>query len=183
VIKFVLAAVWICVATLGAVFYAFQSAESKSAADEDGPLTMMGGLDYVKTEVISVPVIRDAAVEGYFLARLVYTVDPREMKKLKVPAEAVITDVVYSFVYSSPSLDFRKVKTLDPDRLRNGIREGINTRIGQQLIQDVLIEQIDYLSKEEVRDNALKRRKSSAKVVTFGQQTAEQPAEEAGPAH
>ena len=85
--------------------------------------------------------------------------------------------MVYYFVYSSPSLELRKVKTLDVDRLRNGIREGINARIGQQLIQDVLIEQIDYLTKEEIRDNALKRRKSNAKVVTFGQQAAEQGGE------
>lgn len=168
VIKFILAAVWICAATLGAVFYAFQAAGAKSAEEAAGVPSMMGGLDYVKTDVISVPLVRDGAVEGYFLARLVYTVDPAEMGKLTVPAEALITDVVYTFIYSSPALDFRRAKTLDLDTFRAGIRDGINKRVSYDLVKDVLVEQVDYLTKDEIRANVMKRRKPGGeKVVTF----------------
>ena len=182
-IKFILATAWICAATLGAVVYAFQSAGPTTEAEAQ-PATMLGGLDYVKTEVISVPLIHDGAVDGYFLGRLVYTVDPAEMKKLTVPAEALITDVVYSFVYSSPVLDFRKVKTLDLDAFRSGIRDGINKRVGHDLVQDVLIEQVEYLTKEEIRDNALKRHGPDAgRVLSFGSKDTEHAPEEAAPSH
>ncbi|WP_245428336.1 hypothetical protein [Kumtagia ephedrae] len=168
-IKFVLAAAWICLATLGAVFYAFQAAGAKSADAASRPASIMGGLDYVKTEVISVPLVRDSVVHGYFLARLVYTVEPAELRKLVVPAEALITDAVYSYIYSSPLLDLRKQKTLDLEAFRAGIRDGINKRVGQNLVQDVLIEQVDYLTKDEIRANAAKRRKPGGdKIVTFG---------------
>lgn len=182
-IKFVLAAVWICAATLGAVFYSFQSAAVKPADEAAGPPTIMGGLDYVKTDIISVPLVRDGAVEGYFLSRLVYTVDPAEMRKLTVPAQALITDVVYSFIYSSPALDFRRAKTLDLDTFRNGIRDGINKRVDQDLVKDVLVEQVDYLTKDEIRANAMKRRKPGGdKVVSFGKSETPDSTGDAAPA-
>lgn len=165
-IKFVGAAVWICLATLGAVFFAFQSAGAKPETAAGADESMMGGIDYVKTDVISVPLIRDSAVQGYFLARLVYTVDPKELKKLKVPAEALITDVVYSYVYSSPRLDFAKTKTLDLDAFRNDIRSRINAEVKQDLVRDVLVEQVDYLTKDEIRDNAVQRHKKVAGTIT-----------------
>lgn len=157
-IKFIGAAVWICVATLAAVYFSFQMSGAKAETPEEQAKSMMGGLDYVKTEVMSVPLIHEGAVSGYFLARLVYTVDPKEMKKLTVPADSIITDVVYSYVYSDPKLDFTKVANLDLDAFRNGVRESINARVKQDLVKDVLVEQIDYLTKDEIRDAALQRR-------------------------
>ena len=159
-IKLIAIGLWICAATLGAVFFAFQSAgtQADAAAKEEANPTMMGGLDYVKTEVMSVPLVRDGEVQGYFLSRLVYTVNPEEMKKLTVPAQAVITDAVYSYVYTTPDVDFTRIDRLDVDAFRNNMRETINARVGHDLVKDVLIEQVDYLTKAEIRDNAIKRR-------------------------
>jgi len=163
VIKFVLGAIWICVATLGAVIFAFQAAGAKVEAPSLSEPTMLGGLDYVKTEVISVPLIRGGEVAGYFLSRLVYTVRPEEMKKLTVPAGAVITDSVYSYIYSSPEIDFSRTDRLDLDAFRTHMRDAINARVKHDLVQDVLIEQVDYLTKAEIRDNAIKRRRKEPK--------------------
>ena len=168
-IKFVAAAIWIVAATLGAVFFSFQTAGAKSDVTEKPSESMMGGLDYVKTEVISVPLIRNAEINGYFLARLVYTAEPHDLKKLTVPADSIITDVVYSYVYSDPSLDFSKYASLDLDAFRNGVRDRINARVKFDLVKDVLIEQIDYLTKDEIRDNAIRRRApATVKVPTIG---------------
>ena len=162
-IKFALAAIWICVATLGAVVFAFQSAGAKVDTATASEPSMMGGLDYVKTEVISVPLIRNGDVAGYFLSRLVYTVRPEEMKKLTVPANALITDSVYSYIYSSPEIDFSRTDRLDLDAFRTHMRDAINARVKYNLVQDVLIEQVDYLTKAEIRDNAIKRRRKEPK--------------------
>ena len=54
-IKFVAAAIWICVVTIGAVVYSFQT--SGANADAKAP-ALFGGLDYIKTDVISVPLLR-----------------------------------------------------------------------------------------------------------------------------
>lgn len=159
-LKFAAAAIWICAVTIGAVFYSFQAAGARGEGETPKP--MLGGLDYIKTEVISVPLVRNSRVEGYFLTRLVYTVEPSQMAKLSIPAEALITDQVYSYLYSNPQIDFANKATLDLDAFRSNIRDTINTRVGVELVHEVLIEQADFLSKDDIRDNAIQRRKASA---------------------
>jgi len=154
-IKFIGAAVWICIATLGAVFYSFQTSGAKPEADALPPL--MGGLKYVQTNIITVPVFNKANVEGYFLARLVYTADPRELKKLTVPAESLITDQVYSYLYANPQIDFSNRASFDLDAFRNGVRDSINARVEQKLIHEVIIDQIDFLTREETRSKTSSR--------------------------
>lgn len=155
-IKFIAAALWICLVSIGAVFYSFQA--TGAADDAPPPLPMLGGLDYIKTEIVSVPVLRGPRIEGYFLTRLVYTVEPAQLAKLSVPAEALINDQVYSYIYGNPQLDFTQKETLDLDAFRTGLRDSINKRVGDDLVQDVLIEQVDFLTKDEIRDNTIRRR-------------------------
>jgi hypothetical protein len=157
VIKFIAAAIWICAATLGAVFYSFQAAGERGVGETPKP--MLGGLDYVKTDVISVPLLRDSKIDGYFLTKLVYTVEPAEIKKLSIPAEALMTDQVYSYLYANPQIDFTKKENLDLDAFRKAIRDTVNTRVGAELIHDVLIDQVNFLTKDEIRDNAMRRHK------------------------
>jgi flagellar basal body-associated protein FliL len=169
VIKFIGAAVWICIATLGAVFFAFQSSEAKT--DTDASSALLGGLDYIKTDVISVPVLSKAGVDGYFLARLVYTVKPEQMKKLSIPADSLIADQVYTYLFANKQIDFSERANFDLDTFRNGIRDSVNTRVGEDLIREVIVEQIDFISKAEIRDDTVRRRDAAP------------PADEAAQAH
>lgn len=158
-IKFIVAALWICAATVGAVFYSFQAAGARG--EGEAPKPMLGGLDYVSSDIISVPLIRDSAVKGYFLTKLVYTVEPAEMAKLSVPASALMTDEVYSYLYSNPQIDFSKAASIDLDAFRKNIRDHINARIGAEIVHEVLIDQVNFLTKDEIRDNAIKRREGA----------------------
>lgn len=153
-IKFVAAAFWLCAVVIGAMAYSFSN--STPSAQTQKP-AFFGGLDYERTGVISVPLINEGKVDGYFLSRLVYTVEPKVSHDLSVPAAALLVDAVYSYLYGNPLIDFTKVKKLDLDKFRDGIRDAINKRVGRKLVHDVLVEQIEYLSKQDIRDNAFKR--------------------------
>ncbi|MFC6489524.1 hypothetical protein [Nitratireductor sp. GCM10026969] len=156
-LKFLLAAVWISAATLASVLYSFQM--SQAAKDPNSaPAAFFGGLDYIRTPVISVPVATKGGVGGYFLARLAYTVEPKKLKALSVPAEMLLVDELHDYLYGNPQIDFSDRAALDLDAFREGIRDGINARVGDTLVHEVLIEQIDYLSKSEIRDNIIRRR-------------------------
>ena len=155
-IKFIVAGLWLCAVSIGAVIYSFQVAGARTNAEPDAAL--LGGLDYVKTDVLSVPVLRRGGVVGYFLTRLVYTVDPHEIKKLSVPAPTLINDQIYTYLFTNPNIDFSEIDTLDLDVFRNGLRDSVNKRIGKDIVHDIMIEQIDFLSKQEIRDNALRRK-------------------------
>ena len=156
-IKFVVAAIWICVVTIGAMVYSFQSSAAKPEPGSEP--AFFGGLDYVKTEVFSVPVLQKGVINGYFIGRFVYTVEPEKLAKLSIPAETLIVDEVYTYLFSHPEMDFSRIDGVDIDALRNGIRDSVNTRVGDKLIHEVLVEQVDYLSKADIRDNSIRRRK------------------------
>ncbi|MDF1601681.1 hypothetical protein PZ895_18140 [Mesorhizobium sp. YIM 152430] len=150
-IKLVAAAVWIAAATAGSVFYAFQQAGEVEAAAPATEAGAFGGLDYVRLNVVSVPQLKNGEVEGYFLARLVFTAPAERLKKLVIPADAMLTDAVYTKLYADPSVDFSQVEALDVDAFRAGLRDAVNAKIGEDLIAEVLIEQVDFLSKADIR--------------------------------
>ena len=152
-IRFIVAALWISIATTGALLFAFQSSrqEAVAAGEEPGPFK---GLDYVKTGIISVPVFDKGRVHGYFLSRLVFVADGKRLAQLKLPAEALFADHVYGHLYANPEIDFTRRDDLDVDAFRAGVRAGVNERLGEELIREILIEQIDYLPKDEVGTNS-----------------------------
>ena len=158
-IKFIVAALWLLAVTVGVLFYSFNAAETSPSGEK--PAVTLGGLDYIKTEVVSVPVLKNASIDGYFLGRFVYTADPEKLKKIKIPVDSLIVDQVYTYLYGNPLIDFSQVKAMDLDAFRTGIRDTINERLGDKVIHEVLVEQLDYLSKAEIRDNSLRRRISS----------------------
>src|SRR5690606_17644040 len=127
------------------------------------PPAFFGGLSTLKTNVISVPVFKDGNIGGYFLGRFAYTADPAELSKLTVPPETLLVDQVYTYLFANPQVDWSSKKSVDLEAFKTGIRDAVNEKIGRDLIHDVIIEQVDYLSKAEIRDNALSRRLAPAR--------------------
>jgi len=164
-IKFIAAGLWLCAVTIGAVIFSFQMSSATATSEPAPPL--LGGLDYVSTQIISVPVLTQQGIVGYLLTKLVYTVEPAKMRKLSVPGDTLISDELYTYLFSNPAIDFTQVKTLDLDAFRNGVRDAINKRVGDELVHDVMVEQIDFLSKDEIRDNAMQRRVLKTKVPSI----------------
>jgi len=156
-IKFIVAAVWVVAVTVGSIFFAFSSTGDK-AGEAEKPAAFFGGLDYVKTDVISVPIVKEGEVAGYFIARFVYTAEPARIAQLSVPMQAIITDEFFTYLYSNPLMDFTRGDRIDIDAFRSGLRDSLNKRIGEEFVHEVMLEQVDYLSKQEIRDNAMKRR-------------------------
>lgn len=170
-IKFVAAALWLCAVTAGTIFFSFSASAPKSESDAKDP-AYFGGLDYIKADMISVPHIYDGEVQGYFLARLVYTAEPAKLKALTVPMQNLLLDSVYEFIYGNFPVDVTKPDSFNLEALKTGIRENINKRANATLIHEVLVEQVDYIPKSEIRDNALKRRIAPTKFLTTAKETA-----------
>src|SRR5690606_31219107 len=82
-IKLIVAALWISIATTGALLIAFQTSRQPEETAQEGEATPFKGLDYVKTGIISVPVFDKGKVHGYFLARLVFVAEGKRLAALK----------------------------------------------------------------------------------------------------
>ncbi|MFN3546967.1 MAG: hypothetical protein ACK4U0_05700 [Mesorhizobium sp.] len=155
-IKFIVAAVWIIGVTIGTIFVSYSMNGQQPVATGDSPYH--GKLEFVKTDMLSVPVVQEGAVKGYFLSKLVYAADVEKLKRLALPIDTLLVDEVYTFLFSNPSIDFSRVEGVDLNAMRNGLKDSINRRVGDDLIYEIMVEQVDYLTKEQIRDNALKRR-------------------------
>ena len=177
-IKMLVTGVWICVVALASVYVSVQMTNKKETVEPDP--AMFGGLETIRGDVTSIPVISSGAVQGYFLTRLSYTVDPLRVAKLSIPVEDLITDALYTALVGEPVIDFPDMERFDLEAFKTHIRTTLNERVGEELFQDVIVEQIDFLSKEDIRSNVQQGR--SLKNNPSVERTVPAPAAEA-PTH
>jgi hypothetical protein len=149
-IKTILAGTWACVVTLGAS-YAAVSWHAPQAAVEAEVEKLYGGLETVRTRMISVPVIRSGALQGYVMAQFSFTADAKTMKTLSVKADMVVLDEAFKAIYSEDALDFRKLAQQDLPGLAKRIVSGSNKRFGVPIIEDIFVQEFNYVSKDGIR--------------------------------
>lgn len=107
--------------------------------------------DSITTGMISVPVIGEAIVQGYVLAKFSVTARADVAGKVSSRLQDLITDEAYRVIYNSTSADFRKAQKSDLTTLTNAIGVGINKRAGVDAVKDVLIKEFSFISKEDAR--------------------------------
>jgi len=146
-IRLVLAGLWVCILTAGTSYAVAYWKENGSALSaKDGYLE---GLQHLKTRVLSVPMVENGAVQGYIVARFAYTVEAKTMHQLAVPPEPYVVDEAFRRIYADERLDFRKLARYDLSILTGAIKQRVNERMQAEIVQDVLIEDFNYVSREE----------------------------------
>ena len=145
-IKFIVAGLWICAVTIGAVIYSFQVAGARTTAEPDAGAARRPRLREDRRAL-------GAGAQARRHRRLFPDAAglygrSRGAKEAVGAGPTLINDQVYTYLFTNPSIDFSETDTLDLDAFRNGLRDSINKRIGDDLIHDIMIEQIDFLSKQ-----------------------------------
>jgi ATP-dependent Lon protease len=147
-IKMIFAGIWVCVITLGAAYGAFQwQANQKPDTDAKSKIQK----EAVKTRMISVPIIMEGALQGYVMAQLTFTVDAKINKEMAIKPQEYLLDEAFKVIYSDGGIDFRNAKKQDLVGITTKIAQNTNTRLGQPLVEDVLIQELNYLPKEQTR--------------------------------
>ncbi len=147
-LKTLLVGLWVCAATLGAAYATatVRGGDNEAAAEP----TYFAGLDWRRTDPVTVPILSKNAVEGYVLARFVYTIDGEAAAGLAVPPDAFILNDVFASVYQTSDFDFSQPQKYDLEALKAGIKTSVNKRYGTELIREILVEQFDFLPKEKM---------------------------------
>lgn len=150
-VKLLLTGLWVCVVTLGAVWFSISRASA--------PATPVDAVPKVETELLkgesmSIPVIVDGAVKGYFVSRVSFIVDKAKIKDIKFPMTELTTDELFTLLVGSPMIDISKAKNFDIAAFKARIKTDLNGRLGNEVVSDVLVEQLDYLSKDDIRANS-----------------------------
>ena len=148
-IKLILCGLWVCLVTLAST-YAAISWQTKQAVPADTH-KVFGGLESVKTRMISVPIVAEGGIHGYVMAQFIFTVDAKLMNRMSVKPDVFLLDEAFKAIYGTQNVDFRSVKKQDLPGLSKQIADSVNKRLGLALIDDVLIQELSYVSKDNVR--------------------------------
>ncbi|MCP3472663.1 hypothetical protein NLM33_20330 [Bradyrhizobium sp. CCGUVB1N3] len=145
-IRLLLTGLWVCILTAGGSYAVAYWKENGGLIHKD---EYLDGLQYQKTRALSVPMVENGSVQGYIVARFVYTVEARTMHQLTVPPDPFVVDEAFRKIYADDRLDFRKLARYDLSILTAAIKQRVNERMQADVIQDVLVEDFNYVSRDE----------------------------------
>jgi hypothetical protein len=150
-IRLILSGLWVCLVTLASTYAAVSWLAPRPPEAETQIQKLNGGLESVKTRMISVPVIGEGTIHGYVTAQFVFTVDGKAMKHLAVKPDAFLLDEAFKAIYGGESVDFRHFTKRDLQALSKQIGDNVNKRLGARLVEDVLVQELNYIAKDHVR--------------------------------
>ncbi len=146
--KLLVTGLWICAVTIASCYGAVTWGGGLFAKKTEAYLE---GLQYQKLAPINIPMIADGRVQGYVIAVLVFTADARLMHTLPVPPNAFVVDEAFRQIYADPNLDFRKLAKYDITKRLAEVRGAVNTRLGAEVVKDVLVDEMNFVPKRDVR--------------------------------
>lgn len=177
-IKFLVMGIWVCAVTLGAVYFGMKWEQGKPADEHADRLT--GGAETIRTKMLTVPVIADGAIQGYVIAQFAFVMDSKLLKRMTVQPEVFLLDEAYGAIYTGGMIDFRNPAKRDLQALAKTIGEKVNQRLGGKYVQDVLIQELNFLSKEDARSGGSPSRDKASKDKGAGGKKGKAPAEGGG---
>jgi hypothetical protein len=148
--KVVLLSLWLCTVTLGTAYGVMMwkaSSSGESGRGTDSPVV----LQQMQTKMLNVPIIKDGALQGYVLAQFVFTVETEKLKELSTKPEVVIVDEAFKLIYTGEAIDFRTMRRNDIAALSKLILTNVNKRLGETIVHDVLVQEFNYLPKDQLR--------------------------------
>lgn len=153
-IRHLLFGLWVCAVSLGAAYatIAWQAHQKSKMADAGTPQIE---IVQVQTKRISVPIISDGMVKGYVFAQFVFNVDGAAMKQMKIKPDIFLVDEAFKVIYRGDGIDFRNPEKPDVSALGGIIKSSVNARLGSNFVQDVFVEELNYLPQDKFRGGAL----------------------------
>lgn len=140
--------IWVCVVTLVSSYSVAQWASSREP--EQPQSGYLVGLEFRKLRLINVPIIADNEIKGYVVAQFVYTADARTVREISIPPEPLIIDRAFRLIYDDTDRKFDGINKKNIDKLTGDIKAAVNKVFGADVVNDVLIEEFNYVDKKDI---------------------------------
>lgn len=154
-IKLIGTGVWILAITLASVYFSLTMASAPKV--DTAAAEREAAMEFVTGYTTTVPVIGEGGVNGYLLTKLAYKANKELAAKQVVPLPQMITDELYTLLVGKKMIDVTSTEHFDLDAFRGVVKEGLNRRFGAEVIAEVYVEQIDYITTASVEDPAPKK--------------------------
>ena len=152
-IKPLVAGIWAILVLSGATYF-FGMQNSDAGAGED-PKEQKKDVQHLPMLPMSIAVIREGSVVGYVILEASYTVD-RGNLKTNVPVDVIMHDTINTALFNNPDIEPDFIGKFNLDGLRADIKSSINTKLGEEVVHDVFVQRIDFISSDDVRDRKLR---------------------------
>lgn len=147
-LRLVAIGVWVILVTAGATYGSVYLASKGGTASEPDP-----GVEELKSEMTSVPIMRGGDIIGYLILQLSFAVDRGLLAERKLDPLPFLIDAAFRVVFSRTDLDFRRLRSKDLEEITAAIAAESNARIGAELVRHVLLQQVNFVRKEDIRTN------------------------------
>lgn len=148
-IRFLMIGMWVCAVALGSSYAtAYWAAGAAQAKAEDPYLP---GLEYRRLPVTTVPMILDGSVQGYVLAKLVYTADAAQLHKLPIDPAVFVTNAAFSEIYLNGRVESGKIAKYNLEEMLGRIKAAVNAHLNGDVIRDILVDSLNYIDRTDMR--------------------------------
>jgi hypothetical protein len=159
-LKLIITGIWVAAVTLGSVYFSIQMSKAPDPNAEEAAKKAVQEL--VRGEVVTYPVIAQGRVDGYFLAKASFVADKTKLAEITLPVPALLTDEMYTELVGDKVIRVGENRNFDLKAFKDRVKQALNQKLGSEVVLDVVIEQIDYLTKQEIQD-AISKPGSSVK--------------------
>ncbi|GLK70091.1 hypothetical protein [Ancylobacter dichloromethanicus] len=143
---------WVCLITLLASYGGVYWMTGTSPGSDEKPY--LAGLEYRRLEPITVPMIIDGTVRGYVVAKLVFTADAEALHQLAIEPQIFVTHRAFDEIYTNGRVEFGKLSKYNLAEMMDNIKNKSNEGLNGPLVQEVLVDSINYVDKAEIRSLA-----------------------------
>lgn len=151
-LRSILLGIWICVVALTSLFAILWLTNGKTSTQ-----TIDDKSEIFKLGSINVPVIENSQVTGYVIAQLDFVVDPAKSRMIPMLLEVFISGQTYAFLYDRRGQDALKRNASRLGKAMDDLRNSINARYNVEVVRAIEVRQLDFLTKDEVRDMQMRK--------------------------
>jgi flagellar basal body-associated protein FliL len=150
-LKLVAIGVWIIAVTAGATFGSVYIAKSSGPAEAEEEPDQ--GVEELKSEMTSFPIMRNGGITGYLILQLSFSADRRHLAERKLDPLPYLMDAAFRVIFARTEVDFRRLRSKDLEEVTSAIAKEVNARLGVELVRHVLVQQVNFVNKEDIRTN------------------------------
>lgn len=147
-VKMILLGIVAVAATLGGAYAGMRFTSHTTAAADTRE---QEALEFVKLEVASVPVIREAAIVGYVVVRAAFSASSKDVKQSRPALTIFAAEALFKSIYEEEGLNFAALKPIQLGALTERITKAANMRFGRDAIRQLAVESLNYIPQDEVR--------------------------------
>jgi len=108
------------------------------------------GLETRHPSAITVPMISEGKLSGYVVAKVGFTADAQALASSPIDPQPFVVDEAFRHIYTDGKVEFDHLSKYNLDTITAAIKDAVNKRLGTELIKDVLVEELNYVDREQL---------------------------------